>query len=223
LAKTPNTGGTGRKGRAERVISAAVKLFVRKGFEGVSLDDIAISASIETEVLIEDFGDKEAVALAMLDQVQFQILEPLVKKLAESHATPQGKLAGFINGLSALAVRRSDFMLLMIRFSMDFKGREDRLEKRCRLINTQLVNIVDSIIKMGALRGTFRTDVDRAEVATVIVGGLTGMVLEWWRRGEAVEGVKVTRAFRRIVIRGLEDTVRKEQFGQQPHFPGHHP
>jgi AcrR family transcriptional regulator len=223
LNKTPNPGGTGRKARAERVISAAVKLFVRQGYGAVSLDDIAIAAAIETDVLISDFGDKEAVAMAMLDQVQFQVLEPLVKKIAEAHSTPQGKLAGFINGLAGLAVRKSDFMLLMIRFGMDFKGRDDRLENRNRMINKQLINIVDGIIKMGALRGTFRTDIDREEIATIIVGGLTGMVLEWWRRGEAVEGVKVTRAFRRIVMRGLEESIRKDQFSEGARFPGHHP
>ena len=223
MNKSFNPGGSGRKERAGRVISAAVKLFVRKGFESVSLDEIAISASIETDTLIADFGDKEKIALAMLDQVQFQVLEPLVKRIAEAHATPQGKLVGFINGLAGLAVKRADFMLLMIRFGMDFKGREDRLENRARMLNSQLVNIVDGIIKMGALRGTFRSDIDRAEISTVIVGGLTGMILEWWRRGEAVEGVKVTRAFRRIVMRGLEDSISKDQFANGARFPGHHP
>jgi AcrR family transcriptional regulator len=223
LNKTPNPGGTGRKDRARRVISASVKLFVKRGFEAVSLDEIAMTAAIETDVLIADFGDKEAVALAMLDQVQFQVLEPLVRKIAEAHATPTGKLIGFINGLSSLAVRQSDFMLLMIRFSMDFKGRDDKLENRSRLINSQLIKIVDGIIGMGALRGAYRTDIDRAEIATVIVGGLTGMILEWWRRGEAVEGIKVTRAFRRIVMRGLEDSSRKDIYAEGAQFPGHHP
>ena len=223
MKKPPNPGGSGRKERAGRVISAAVKLFVRRGYEAVALDEIALAAAIETDVLIADFGDKEAVALAMLDQVQYQVLEPLVKRLADAHGTPQGKLIGFINGLSALAVKKADFFLLMIRFSMDFKGREDKLENRTIVLNNQLVKIVDGIIKMGSLRGMFRSDIDRGEIATVIVGGLTGMILEWWRRGEAVEGVKVTRAFRRIVIRGLEDSIRKDQFSTGARFPGHHP
>lgn len=223
MNKSPSPGGTGRRDRAKRVISAAVKLFVRRGYEAVSLDEIAMTAAIETDVLIADFGDKEAVAIAMLDQVQYQVLEPLVKKIAEAHATPHGKLIGFINGLSSIAVRKADFMLLVVRFSMDFKGRDDRLENRCRLINSQLVKIVDGIIGMGAMRGTFRTDIERSEIATIIVGGLTGMILEWWRRGEAVEGVKVTRAFRRIVMRGLEDSGRKDQYAEGARFPGHHP
>ena len=223
MKETPNPGGTGRQDRAKRVISAAVKLFVRRGYEAVSLDEIAITAAIETDVLIADFGDKEAVAIAMMAQVQYQILEPLVKKIADAHATPQGKLVGFINGLASLAVRRSDFMLLMIRFSMDFKGRDDKLENRSRMINSQLVKIVDGIIGMGAMRGAFRRDVDRAEIATIIVGGLTGMVLEWWRRSETVDGVKATRAFRRIVMRGLEESMRKDQFAEGARFPGHHP
>ena len=202
---------------------SAVKLFVRRGYEGVSLDEIAIRAGIETDVLIEDFGDKEKVALAMLDQVKYQVLEPLVKSIADAHATPQGKLIGFIHAMSSLAVKRADFMLLMVRFSMDFKDRGDRLENRTRKINGQLVKIVDGIIKVGAMRGSFRTDVDRAEIATVIVGAMTGMILEWWRRGEEVEGVKVTKAFRRIFMRGIEDSGAKDRFSQGARFPGHHP
>ena len=73
MKETPNPGGTGRQDRAKRVISAAVKLFVRRGYEAVSLDEIAMTAAIETDVLIADFGDKEAVAMAMLAQVQYHV------------------------------------------------------------------------------------------------------------------------------------------------------
>ncbi len=225
MAKAEKFGGsqTGRQGRAERVVSAALKQFLAHGFDGVTLDDIAISAAVETDVLIHEFGDKHSLAMAMLRQIEYQFMEPLVARIADSPVTPQGKLVGLINGLSTVAAKRSDYVVLLVRFGIDFKGRGDELEERANAINAQLVNIADGIIKMGALRGSFRTDIKRADLATLVIGSLNGLLLEWWRRGEEVNGVKLTRALRRVILRGFEDATSKEEFGVSKLFPGHHP
>ena len=112
---------------------------------------------------------------------------------------------------------------MLIRFSIEFKGRDDKLEERVDAINGHLLKIADSIIKMGGLRGAFRTDINRGDLASLVVGTMNGLVLEWWRRGEAVNGAKLTRALRRVILRGFEDSTSNEGQVSPFAFPGHHP
>ncbi len=214
---------TGRQARFERVISASLKLFLSRGFSALSLDDIAVQAAIETDQLIEEFKDKQSLALLMMDQIGYNAIEPLVARVADAHATPQGKLIGLLNGFSTIAAKQSDYFVLLIRFGIEFKGRDDELEERTKVLNSHLVKIAQGIVNLGAERGAFRSDIGSADLATLIVGSMNGMLLEWWRRGEDVNGAKSTRALRRIILRGLEEAVSKEDFGIRRPFPGHHP
>lgn len=223
MAKGP-PAQTGRQARSERVISATLKLFLSRGFSAVSLDEIAIAAAIETDVLIDEFKDKQSLAMTMLSQIEYKVFEPLVARIADAHATPHGKLAGLLNGFSTIAAKQADYMVLLIRFGVEFKGRDDELEDRVNKLSALLVKIAEGIIELGGIRGAFRTDVAKRDLATLIVGSLNGMLLEWWRRGpDEVDGVKATRALRRILFRGLEDAISKEEFGIRRPFPGHHP
>jgi len=214
---------SGRQARQERVLSATLKLFLGRGFSAVSLDDIAVAAAIETDLLIEEFKDKQSLAATMLDQIEYRALAPLVARVADAHATPMGKLAGLLNGFSTIAAREADYLVLLIRFGIEFKGRDDELEDRTRVLSLHLVKIADGIIELGGLRGAFRTDIAKHDLATLIVGTLNGVLLEWWRRGDEVDGVKATRALRRVIFRGLEEAISKEDFGLRRAFPGHHP
>lgn len=214
---------TGRQARLERIISASLKLFLSRGFAGVSLDDIAISAAIETEELIEECKNKQNLGMMMLNQIEYKAFEPLVARIADAHATPNGKLVGLLNGFSTIAARQADYLVLLIRFGIEFKGRDDELEDKTKILSMHLVKIADGIIKLGAIRGAFRTDIDRADLANLVVGSLNGLLLEWWRRGEEVSGTKATRALRRVLLRGFEEAISKDEFGIRNPFPGSHP
>jgi len=222
LAKA-RSSQTGRQARFEQVISATLKLFLSRGFSALSLDDIAIKAAIETDQLIEEFKDKQSLALLMMDQIEYNAIEPLVARVADAHATPQGKLVGLLNGFSTIAAKQGDYFVLLIRFGIEFKGRGDELEDRTKVLNSHLVKVAQGIVNLGAERGAFRTDIGSADLAALIVGSLNGMLLEWWRRRDEVDGAKSTRTLRRMILRGLEEAVSREDFGISRPFPGHHP
>lgn len=60
-------GGRAGKGSTEAIILAARKLFLKRGYDGVNLDAIARKASVSRQTLYNNFGSKEAIFRAMLN------------------------------------------------------------------------------------------------------------------------------------------------------------
>lgn len=55
------------KSSSEAIILAARKLFLKRGYDGVNLDAIAKKASVSRQTLYNNFGSKEAIFRAMLN------------------------------------------------------------------------------------------------------------------------------------------------------------
>jgi TetR/AcrR family transcriptional repressor of mexJK operon len=78
----PHTEKLPRKGQRlssrERIAKVAKNLFVSKGYEGVSVDEIAREANVSKPTIYAHFGSKEALFLSILDAWCATISAPLV-------------------------------------------------------------------------------------------------------------------------------------------------
>lgn len=66
----------------DAVVSAARKLFMTRGFEAVSIDDIAAAAGIAKGGVYHHFSSKQAIFEVVLDRVQAQLASELNARLA---------------------------------------------------------------------------------------------------------------------------------------------
>ncbi|HEX6214091.1 MAG TPA: TetR family transcriptional regulator, partial [Vicinamibacterales bacterium] len=98
----------------DAVFQAAASLFSAKGFDGVSVDDIAAGASVNKAMIYYHFNDKltlyRAVVADMLSAVGAR-----VASIAEAPIAPAGKLDRFIEQFVRLADERPWFPTLMLR------------------------------------------------------------------------------------------------------------
>ncbi|MBD9596935.1 TetR/AcrR family transcriptional regulator [Ensifer sp. ENS05] len=62
----------------DRISSAARTLFVKKGYEGVSIDEIARAARVSKPTLYAHFGSKERLFLTILEETLDKIASPLL-------------------------------------------------------------------------------------------------------------------------------------------------
>ncbi|MGU3399918.1 TetR/AcrR family transcriptional regulator [Brucellaceae bacterium D45D] len=62
-----NVASRTAKSSREAIILAARKLFLKRGYDGVNLDAIAKKASVSRQTLYNNFGSKEAIFRAMLN------------------------------------------------------------------------------------------------------------------------------------------------------------
>ena len=98
----------------DAVFQAAASLFSARGFDGVSVDDIAAGAGVNKAMIYYHFTDKltlyRAVVADMLSAVGQR-----VTSIAEADAAPGDKLSQFIENFVRLADHKPWFPTLMLR------------------------------------------------------------------------------------------------------------
>lgn len=79
ITAAPRTTRSGNKRRA--IVAAAADLFLQRGYSGTSMDEVAARASVSKQTVYAQFGDKEALFVAIVgtmtgdagDEVQREI------------------------------------------------------------------------------------------------------------------------------------------------------
>lgn len=87
----------GPRGQARRraLLDAAAKLFVEKGFEKTTLSDIVHLAGGSRATLYEQFGDKEGLFRAVMEENNRRISEQMAAAHANSWRGPEAALTSF--------------------------------------------------------------------------------------------------------------------------------
>jgi AcrR family transcriptional regulator len=95
-----------------RLIEAAEKLFIRRGFDNASVDDISELAGYSRGAFYSNFDNKEQVFLAVIDQRRPKALDDILQRVSE----PVERAAAVRNWF-ANQWRLKDFIALRMEFS----------------------------------------------------------------------------------------------------------
>jgi TetR/AcrR family transcriptional regulator len=98
----------------DAVFNAAATLFSAKGFDGVSVDDIAKSAAVNKAMIYYHFADKIALYRAVVTDMLTSVGQHATA-IAESDAGPAVKLDRFVENFVRQADERPWFPALMMR------------------------------------------------------------------------------------------------------------
>ena len=98
----------------DAVFHAAARLFSVKGFEGVSVDDIAEAAGVNKAMIYYHFADKLALYRAIVADM-LQALGARVTAIVSAPTDPAAKLDRFIENFVRLADERPWLPTLMLR------------------------------------------------------------------------------------------------------------
>ena len=98
----------------DAVFQAAASLFSAKGFDGVSVDDIAAGAAVNKAMIYYHFTDKLTLYRAVVGDM-LSAVGQRVSSIAQDEAAPPVKLDRFIENFVRLADERPWFPTLMLR------------------------------------------------------------------------------------------------------------
>ncbi len=98
----------------DAVFAAAATLFSAKGFDGVSMDDIAGSAGVNKAMIYYHFADKIALYRAVVADM-LTVVGQHATAIAESNAAPTDKIDRFVENFVRQADERPWFPALMMR------------------------------------------------------------------------------------------------------------
>lgn len=205
--------------RRNDITNAAEKLFFSRGYDSVSMDEIADAAEVSKGTLFVYFKNKESLFFAVVLRGA-RILNAMIEDGIKSCKTSQEVLdviasiyLDFVNKFPDY--HRSYLYFRSGRFSIDDRADvSEDVKEILRLRQVTFVITCDAI-KTGMKEGTIRADLDPEEVAIflmIILKGITEMRPDLKK---ALEGRKITeRQFfsdvADFVHCMLENTAKKE-------------
>ena len=204
ILKRPATKREQREASVERLLAAALRLFVSQGYRHTSVEQIADEAGLTKGAVYFYFKNKENLLLTLLDRVEEIVVDRMVELVSAAQPSATDKLVAFIHGQAALGVEAWESVLLLILMSLEFGGQDDPIERRTRAIYDRMYRTVEHILAFGRQRGEFRSDIGIKEQAAIVLAGHDGTFLEWYRRGKEFDGKELVRALRVASVAGVE-------------------
>jgi len=199
----PKTNKEQRRLSTERLLAAALKLFITQGYSATTVEQIGRAADRTKGAVYFYFGAKAQLLMALLDQAEAVTVEPTIAAVRQRNGTARDKLVAFMHSQSAIGAERGALMMLAILMSTEFHGIDDPIERRLDGLMDRLTNLLQEIVEQGRREGILRTDLGPRETASMLMAVNQGCFVEWYRRGKDLDGPGFVRAMRTIVLDGV--------------------
>jgi AcrR family transcriptional regulator len=190
VATSPGHRERKRAQTRARIIAEAFKLFVARGFDAVTLDEIAAAAGISRRTFFHYFASKEDLAFAWLDASSDDIVAAVKH---EDKKLPMLTMAA--NAIIACAVPFSrDEAWALARLVQETPALRDRSQMKYGRLEVMLA---DALTERKGLR---QGDLKARLAAMTAAGALRVATQRWYESG----GKETVSTFARKVMRALK-------------------
>ncbi|MBN1192986.1 MAG: TetR/AcrR family transcriptional regulator [Coriobacteriia bacterium] len=147
----------------DRVLQVAGAMFAERGFDGVSVADIATSSGISTGLVYYHFKDKQTLYETVV-RVGVHLLEEVAVRTLAGDGTPTDRIGAFVFEYMALLEGQPALMRLLIRSVTDLGG---PAPQHVLMRSATTIDRVRSVVEEGVAAGDFR-ELDAHLAATAL-------------------------------------------------------
>jgi len=149
------------------ILRAAEEVFAEAGFAGAGVDEIARRAGVNKAMLYYHVGDKARLYTEVVSSFLAEVEGEVAARLAVA-ASPAERLAGFQQGLVAVAFRRPEYPRIMLR---ELAAGAANLPPEVTARMVRLLGVTREIVAEGRRAGQFR-DVNPVLAHILVVGSV---------------------------------------------------
>jgi AcrR family transcriptional regulator len=164
----------------EKLVEASIRLFLRKGYAGTAVNEIASSAGVSKGGLYWYFKSKEAVVEAILDRYRDQFIEEITKKVNGCSGDFATKFRAFYKFTTEFARDNRELLLVFTALLIEFAGTGTELEKRMKEVHNSYTFIIQRLLEEGIRKGDVGIEIDPVIYARFFSSALVGSQLQWY-------------------------------------------
>jgi AcrR family transcriptional regulator len=161
------------------IYQAAMNLFLRRGFDAVTIEEICDEADVARGTFFLHFATKES----LLAEYGQRINEELAAMLKNYRGNATGALRAAFKMLASAAARHPDVVQLLVREVLMQPMLLTRHDEQAQ----DLVMLLAAVIRRGQSSGEFRRRVEPTVAALAACASFFAFVYEWVRRGAAFD------------------------------------
>lgn len=178
------------------VLEAAVALFIRKGYDATSIDDIARSLGVTKSAVYHHVASKEELLADALDEALDE-LDATVDAATKGTGPAVERLRTAVQRSVEVLVAHQSAVTLLLRVHGNSDTETAALRRR-RRIDRALAGLVQAAVDEGALR----RDLD-PDVVSRLVFGMVNSLVEWFRADGSVSSEELAATVTALAFEGL--------------------
>ena len=159
--------------KREQILSAAVRVFARQGFEATRMADVAREAGVAYGLVYHYFGSKDAVLLAVFREAWSRLLAA-VALAEEMGQTAAEQLALVVKIVLRVWRDEPDLVRLLVREVTRSSYISAELDEIGRAFSS-----LERIVRRGQAEGIFRESADARLAAWMLYGALEEVLTGW--------------------------------------------
>jgi TetR/AcrR family transcriptional regulator len=152
----------------QKLLTAARHEFAKNGLAGARVDEIALRAGVNKQLVYHYFGDKDALYLAVLEWV-YEEIRAQERKLNLGGLPPEKAIKKLIESSFDHLAWHPDFILLLNDENRN-GARHVRASSKLEQMHSPLVSMVSKILRQGVRAGTFRKGINPVHLYISIAG-----------------------------------------------------
>jgi AcrR family transcriptional regulator len=191
-------------GSSQRLLKAAMKLFVKKGYKGSSVAEITKEAGLTRGALYCHFETKEHLAREIIKLFEEEYLNMMIDYVRRGGGRASEKLQKMMRFNVWFAGEHPDLCLFMTVISAEMCGSRNRLEPYLKSVYCKWSDFIAGILKDGKRAGEFKKEIDPRMMAWVIIGVHDGVLLQKEMNRETIDLQSYTKQFRNLIISGVQ-------------------
>ncbi len=169
-ARAPRARMTGSE-RRQQLIEVAKSLFAERGFDGTSIEEIALRANVSKPVVYEHFGGKEGLYAVVVDREMSALLDGITSSLADNRSRVRVERVAL--ALLTYVEERTDGFRILIRDS----PASITQGTYSTLLNDAVSQVASILAGDFSRRGL---DPDLAPLYAQALVGSVSMAAQWW-------------------------------------------
>ena len=182
--------------RRAHITQAAAEVFASKGFQGALVEDIAAAAGVSKGSVYGYFKNKEDLFYATFEAFQAQMVTDCLAAIA-SDGSVHDKLKTFLT--VCMQQLQANIKLFPLTLEVWAAASTGSARERFAVVMENLYKQ----FRTGVNNGEFRPDTDAEAIAAWLVGGLDGLMLQYWF-DQSLNIAGWSETFLALVLRGIE-------------------
>lgn len=173
-----------------RILETTFKLFLKKGFADVSLNEIIKESDITTGGFYYHFNSKDTLLVEVIKRYIFNYFSSVIKQIKDCKGTPEEKFRtvilnivgddSTINKTTQLveSAEKIDYRILHLLL---FEGvqKYDMISEHYTAFYYDLLEFNKEVINEGITQGVIRDDINSTELALLVQTVMVGTVIMW--------------------------------------------
>jgi AcrR family transcriptional regulator len=181
----------------QEIYRAAMELFVARGVEAVTVEDICHAADVAKGTFFLHFPTKDALLLEYGQQVSGELEEIL----SNHRGGPTAALRKMLGFLAERALHHADIVRLVVREVMTRPAALVTATEQSR----DLVHLLADVVRQGQANGELRHRVEPRLAAGIITASYFAIITEWVRCGGKFDLAEAVQQSLDVILNGLAD------------------